>query len=307
MTQIKTLTEEQWARCYAGREKWLQVGLSCEPPDKPRAEAAIIGLYAAMDKPPPKITWYDSPLAAGKALRDGLMAKGVDKEAAVNAVMGARWCNLWLARWAHHAICRDSDIGVTYDAEQSKLLDLWLELYSSCGWVFTMDDGVAMTSRPVAIRRDEQNRAHSATGPAIEYPDASEPGGTWRCSVFRGTRVPHDWLTNPGDVDPTLALNHPNLEQRRALAEILGWARVLDRLRETGGRVVEIDRDPDPEIGTLLEVELPDSGTERFLQVRCATGRTFVLCVDPGAKTAREANAASYGLKPEELQLEFRT
>jgi len=34
-----------------------------------------------------------------------------------------------------------------------------------------------------------------------------------------------------------------------------------------------IDKDDDPEIGTLLECEIPDSGKERFLQVQCGTKR----------------------------------
>ena len=45
----------------------------------------------------------------------------------------------------------------------------------------------------------------------------------------------------------------------------------------------------------------------RFLRVRCATGRDFVLSVPVAMTTALEANAWTYGMTPEEYQLEVRT
>jgi hypothetical protein len=42
------------------------------------------------------------------------------------------------------------------------------------------------------------------------------------------------------------------------------------------------------------------------LRVRCGTGREFVLAVPPTVLSAREANAWTYGLSPEEYQLEAR-
>lgn len=108
---------------------------------------------------------------------------------------------------------------------------------------------------------------------------------------------------SPETIDPVMALTWQNIEERRACAEIVGWARLIEQLNP-----VVIDSDPDPEIGDLLEVEIPDSGKERFLRVKCGTGRTFVLCVDPSAKTALEANARSFRLKPQQLkQSEVRT
>ena len=68
-----------------------------------------------------------------------------------------------------------------------------------------------------------------------------------------------------------------------------------------------IDADKNPLIGTLLRVDLPDSPGEQFLKVRCATGREFVLCVHPGMRTAREANAWTYGISPTKYNLEART
>ena len=68
-----------------------------------------------------------------------------------------------------------------------------------------------------------------------------------------------------------------------------------------------IDKNPDEQIGTLLEVNIPDSGKERFIKVKCGTGRTFAIPVDPNCKTALEGNASTYGLNSNDLNIEVRT
>jgi hypothetical protein len=114
--------------------------------------------------------------------------------------------------------------------------------------------------------------------------------------------VPKEWIEHRSSLDPATALTWPNVEQRRAAAEIVGWDRVITHLQPRS-----IDVDPDPEIGSPLEVDLPDSPRARFLRVRCGTGRTFVLPVPPDVRTAREANAWTYGIDPDSLTLEIRT
>ena len=64
-----------------------------------------------------------------------------------------------------------------------------------------------------------------------------------------------------------------NVEQRRAACELVGWVNILSQLN---AKTIDID---DDDIGTLLEVEIPDSGKEKFLQVKCGTGREFALPV----------------------------
>jgi hypothetical protein len=76
-------------------------------------------------------------------------------------------------------------------------------------------------------------------------------------------------------------------------------------LEQLNARV--IDTDDDEEIGQLLEAEIPESGPERFLRVRCGTGRTFVLPVPRECNTAHEANAWSYGLDAMSFKPEVRT
>jgi hypothetical protein len=100
-----------------------------------------------------------------------------------------------------------------------------------------------------------------------------------------------------------IELTWNNAEERRAAAEIIGWNRVLERLQ-----VRTIDKDRDPHIGELVEVNLPQGrGTARFLKVSCGTGRVFALSVPREMCSALAANAWTYGMTPAEYKLEART
>ena len=74
---------------------------------------------------------------------------------------------------------------------------------------------------------------------------------------------------------------------------------------ELGGRT--INQDLDPEIGELVEVDLPDGGPSRFLRVTCGTGRRFAIPVPLTVHTALEANAWTYGLDQASYNPEIRT
>jgi hypothetical protein len=143
----------------------------------------------------------------------------------------------------------------------------------------------------------ENDRLHRADGPAVEWPSGEQ---YW---FWRGTQVPQEWIERPLDLEPSAALSWTNVEQRRAACEIVGWDRILSAL---DARV--IDQDADDEIGQLVEVTLPDSGRERFLRVRCGTGRQFALPVPRNMKTAIAAQAWTWGLPTKEFKRpEIRT
>jgi hypothetical protein len=128
---------------------------------------------------------------------------------------------------------------------------------------------------PEIIRVDGQNRPHCADGPSHKWRDG------WALYHWHGVRIPDDWIG--GGLDAKTAVTWPNVEQRRAAIEILGWQNVLSALdaKSLGGN-------PDPKIGELIEVQLPfedDKGnaTTRalFLKAQCGTGRTIFEAVDP--------------------------
>jgi hypothetical protein len=149
--------------------------------------------------------------------------------------------------------------------------------------------------RPEAYR-DENLQIHREDGPAIIW---GENQRYW----WHGTQVPKEWILEKENIDPKLVLTWENIEQRRCLAEIIGWNSVIEQLQP---KIIDID--PDPQIGILLEVDLPHSGKEKFIKVVCSTNRTFVLPVPKEMTTALEANAWTYGIDGKDLlDLETRT
>jgi hypothetical protein len=58
---ITELLPEQRRYIDLYREEYFRIGSSTEPADRPRAEAAITALYAAIGKPPPSFEWGPSP------------------------------------------------------------------------------------------------------------------------------------------------------------------------------------------------------------------------------------------------------
>jgi hypothetical protein len=172
----------------------------------------------------------------------------------------------------------------------------YLDLSESCGYFWVLKDVCFASERPKEINLDESGRLHSEFKNSISYPSG---WGLWH---WHGVSIPKEWVTGN---KPTAseALNWPNLELRRAACEIVGWKNILVELKSK-----VIDADDDPEIGTLLECEIPDSGKERFLQVKCATGRDFVLHVPKEMKTALESQAWMFQVDVSEfIKPEIRT
>jgi hypothetical protein len=128
------------------------------------------------------------------------------------------------------------------------------------------------------------------------YPDG------WSIYAWHGVRVPREWIEDKS-ITAEQALKQDNVELRRVACEIVGWDRILNDLD-----IKIINVDPDPQIGTLVEVNLPDAPRERFLRVLCGTGRTFVIPVPNHVQTALEANAWTYDIPTDLLkQKEHRT
>ena len=149
---------------------------------------------------------------------------------------------------------------------------------------------------PTRICRDPEYRSHSADGASIAWADG------WAVYRWHGVDVPREWIEAPSTIDPKLAITHPNAEQRRCLAEIIGWDRVL---RELDART--IDTDADPQIGELVEVTIEEEPA-RFLRCRCGTGRMFALRVPPETASAIAAQAWIHDLPESTMrQLEART
>lgn len=290
--KIESLTAAQELKRQEYHRDWLAVGRGTSPSAEleASAERAIKRFYSLTDRAEPEVVWMDSPSACCRAIAP---LRGKRPEDVVSESFWAQHDVGWLAFY----LFGERELGVDYGAAQSEKLSLWADIARGCQQWWPYDRVVYIARQAIGLSLDAEGRLHNETGPALRYRDG------YAEYARRGTIVPAEWILNPSAVDPALALTWPNIEQRRALAEILGWARVIEQLKPT-----VVDADPDPEIGTLLRVDLPGSPGEQFLRVQCGTKREFVLPVPPDVRTALAANAWTYNVDTKTLkQLEGRT
>jgi len=208
---------------------------------------------------------------------------------AVRGAVGDAWHrynggSLWSAWCAWRLFFLDC-CDLTTKPQIASIAETWRDLSTGAGWWWPHSDFCIVAPRHESISRDDRGRLHCETGPALAYPDG------WAIYSWHGTRIPSEWITQRDRLAPDVALTWPQIEQRRAAAEIIGWDRILGALHP---RVIDLDADP--MVGELLEIDLPDAPRSQFLRVLCGTGRTFVLpCVHGGFSRAVDANAASWG------------
>lgn len=166
------------------------------------------------------------------------------------------------------------------DVERCKYLSGLIALAKVCGWWSAYDETVIFQHKPDFIKRDENKFFHAEDGPAIGYRDG------FGFHYWRNIKIPSDWLGEGSVLTPEICLHWENVEQRRCACEIYGWHNILDELN-----AVTINEHENPIVGKLVEVEIPDIGKERFLDVICGTGRRFALPVPPDIATALDAQA----------------
>ena len=307
MKKIESLTPEQIARFPEFVERWTKIGLCTEPADRPKAERSIRSMYrAAKLEPPKKIVWCGSPMSQGLVraiVLDERMIKEIGASVGDSvgdsvraSVRASVWDSVRASVYGQHdanwlgfyAYFREA---LALKKSTAPLLGL-TGLCESAGWAIPHAGICWVSERHSVLVRNAAGRLHCATGPAVMYPDG------WAIYAVNGTRVPSEWIEKGADLEPELALNWPNVEQRRAAAELIGWSKILAKL---DAKV--IDQDRDPEVGELLEVNLPDAPNEKFLRVQCGTKRSFVLPVPREMRTALQANAWTYpGFTEEDIR-----
>ncbi len=90
MKKIEQLTEEQKALLPVYRDKWIKIGLSTEPANRPEAERGINLMYELAGlKKPKKIIWCDSPLTA--ALTNYVIEKVSKEEYVQDSIRNPTW------------------------------------------------------------------------------------------------------------------------------------------------------------------------------------------------------------------------
>ena len=316
------ITKEEEVLLKQHADMWIKRIVSTETADFSKLEPAIKGLYRAANLAEPEVILVNSPiqmvfmygacsvLAAKKnanvrQILDDVAAQMNDIPAGVSPVehyvsvckslSGKKGLNE-AKTWS--SVYQGGAYWAQYDSYLTAMRDiLGLRLPEHANYKFWEEAAIHGTFRvmhekfcivsdfPEVLKIDEQNRAHGQDGPSHRWRDG------WSLYHWHGVAVPEHWIMNKNSLSAKEAITWENIEQRRAACEILGWAKIL---RELDAKV--INEDGDPEIGTLVEVDLPDIGKEKFLRVLCGTKREFALPVPPDMKTALQANAWTFGM-----------
>lgn len=280
MAKIESLTPEQVARFGEYVEKCIAIGVNTDEVDLENAKKAVCKAYRLADLPEPTNFYVvPSPMAATKFIQE--LDPSKTKDVILNEMCFGSMDISWISFYKYFIEVVGLDL--------EKITGL-MELTEYTGWYNAYEDTVVFQHRPEYIKFDENNLLHCENGPAIRYRDG------YSVYSWHGVRIPSEWIEDKENLSPETALTWPNIEQRRCAAEILGWHNVIKKLKTK-----VIDEDGDPEIGTLLEVEIPEIGKEKFLQVLCGTGRTFCIPVPPKMKTAIEAQAWTWDLNVEDF------
>lgn len=283
---IDKLTDAQIAIMPTYVDKWITIGTDTTPLVHDDVVSAVHGIYTNVGLAAPKVMIVDGPQAAFDLY---MKLGGTNISKFMQGIVFGQHDAYWLSIYDYF----HTEVGVK---NLEKVFPL-IELSKVCGWVYCAREVAIAVAKPEYIKMDDQNRLHCENGPAIRYPDG------FSVYSWHGVRVPGNWIEDKSSLSAADALKVENVEQRRAACEILGWVNIL---KELNSRV--IDADEDPMIGTLVEVDIPEIGTEQFLRVMCGTGREFAIPVPPDVRTALEANAWTYGLNPADLRdLEVRT
>jgi len=165
---IEQLTPEQEQRLQQHRDEWFRLAASTEPAERPAAEAAARELAELGGVKVQRVVWVTTP-EAGTAewrasftdapstlLRDSLWA----------SLRTSLWASLWDSLWdslcaSPWASLRDSpwiawylfgaEIGVQYNAEAHRKLDLTEQLLRSCFACWIGLGVVVLCERPATV------------------------------------------------------------------------------------------------------------------------------------------------------------
>ena len=236
--------------------------------------------------------WYYVP-ADMRALAESLGVGSFGLQCAANSYRMWSGGNQWGGYDAFLSFFQDvAALPLDYSAYNH-----WRALAEHSGPRIMHPDFCMISDRPMLLKVDDENRSHAEAGPFCQWRDGS------MLFSWHGQRIPGDWVTgNPPKASE--ALHWQNMDQRAAACEILGWDKIVDeRVASGAGRIIEDSGDR--VWGRLVELDLPDSPGERFLDAMCGTGRRFALPVPPKTKTVDEAQSVLHGGLPVEILKNF--
>ena len=330
MARIEHLTLEQEQKLHAFHREWLDYGLSCDPADRPRAEAAISEIYGMIGEMPPTFIWCDSPMTAilrgslspslganlraslggnlGADLRDSLQdslgaSLGDSLRASLRASLwdslGSAYYGQHDAYWVAYYRYPEAVLGVQYDAVPSRQLHLWSEISQSAGWWWPYEGVCIITERPEIVRMEpsvsgtNRLRLHADNGPAVRFRDG------WSIWAIHGVRVSQQVVEAPQTLTIEQINTERNTEVRRIMLDRYGWERYVT---ESHATTLDRDLDNQGQSRELLRVEIP--GDEPYIGIKLTDStplpsgerKSYLERVPPTMRTCAEAVAWQMGV-----------
>ncbi|MBO4271859.1 DUF6745 domain-containing protein [Microbispora triticiradicis] len=138
-------------------------------------------------------------------------------------------------------------------------LEALAEVTRHLGWWVPSRDGVIVSERPEVLLRDELERLHCASGPALSWPDG------FALHAWHGTPVPGWVVTDP---TPEAIGAEGDPEIRRCAIESFGWERYI---AEVGLPLVAEIEDPRVPGSKLALYDLPEHVFDEPLRVLVTT------------------------------------
>ena len=171
--------------------------------------------------------------------------------------------NMWSGYDCYLTACRDI-LGL--ELREHAAYAHWEQAAIHGGFRVMHEEFCIVSDFPEIILKDEENRPHCETGPSHRWRDG------WSLYHWHGVRVPAHWIEGRENLDPAEVLKSENVEQRAAGAAIIGWPKMVSKLKRK-----VIDGDPDTDMGALIELTLPGLREPgRFLQAICVRNGTIV-------------------------------
>lgn len=183
--------------------------------------------------------------------------------------------------------------------ETAPLAGLW-QVARSLGWLQPHEHTCWLAERPDVLRGDAAGRLHHASGPALRFPDG------WSVWAWKGVEIPRWMIEQPENITLASIDGETNVQVRCCMIEIMTPQRYVS----LGGpsRVAEDEtgilwRKSWLALDAWAAVEVINATPERD-----GTRKHFFLQVPANMRTARDAVAWTYGLRPDVYaQLAVRT
>ena len=298
--KIESLTAEQKALLPVHRAKYLKIGWSTEPADRPRAEKGMKALYRRMNLAEPEFVWLPSPLAAVE-----LIKKETGQTVSLTGTDG-QLDSYWLAFYTFADL-----IGAQIKDDDRAQLYEWADVIESCGPCYPYENVCIMTERPKTATFDDAELLHGDEAPALEYRDG------FKIFAQNGIRMQERHIMQPW----TLTLEEINGESNADVQTILQRLYCFeqrdsagDRVGSGGGRYLEesgakvIDRDDiltdvaDGKEVRVLRALLEDkNGMKWIMSGDGSTDRIYFIQVDRNAKTCAEAQLGLEGIPESQM------